>query len=251
LIFCSRCKGRFYGHKRENLKDNAYICTSQRYGEFCGNRGIGIDYLDELVLKNVLTLEKQIKVFFDDMRADRFTLTRVKEIEKLTQEIKDLKTASSNLLDVVEKSGMDPLQFKSRFENIQKQKVSKEEKLELIKKNLGILSNEKDITSFIKSSINEYKTYTSKTDKIMFLRNFVEKIYIQYDEDTNSHYVAIHYKLIHLGQYHLAKEILVNRTKTDKNRKRIENILQEDVLIVNNTIDIDNDKKITRIRFVK
>jgi hypothetical protein len=84
----------------------------------------------------------------------------------------------------------------------------------------------------------------------MFLRNFVDRIYIQYDEDEMAHYVAINYKLTYLSEYQLTKEILVNRTRTDSKRKRIETILNEDIVINNNTIDIERDKKITRIKFV-
>jgi len=65
-----------------------------------------------------------------------------------------------------------------------------------------------------------------------------------------AHYVAINYKLTYLSEYQLTKEILVNRTRTDSKRKRIETILNEDIVINNNTIDIERDKKITRIKFV-
>jgi DNA invertase Pin-like site-specific DNA recombinase len=250
LIYCSRCKGRFYGHKRESGKDNAYICISKRNGPSCGNIGINIDYLDDLVLRNVLSLEKQIDIFFNDIKNNRFTKSRLLEIEKLKAEIIELNTSSTNLLDTVEKAGMDPVMFRTRFESIQKKKTAREEKQYLIEKNMGILSKETEIKDFVKSSIREYKKYKTDTDRIMFLRNFVDRIYIQYDEDEMAHYVAINYKLTYLSEYQLTKEILVNRTRTDSKRKRIETILNEDIVINNNTIDIERDKKITRIKFV-
>jgi hypothetical protein len=59
LIRCSVCGRSYYGHKRVDLRDKAYKCLSQRYkNEYCGNRGIDIDYLDNLIWNSLLDLDK-------------------------------------------------------------------------------------------------------------------------------------------------------------------------------------------------
>ena len=61
LIICPNCGYRFYGRKREDLSDNQYICCSQRYKSFCGNRGINIDKLNKIVWDLLLKLPKNIE----------------------------------------------------------------------------------------------------------------------------------------------------------------------------------------------
>jgi hypothetical protein len=46
LIVCPVCGMRFYGRKRVDLSDNQYICCSQRLKNFCGNRGMNIDKMN-------------------------------------------------------------------------------------------------------------------------------------------------------------------------------------------------------------
>ena len=250
LIYCSRCKGRYYGHKRENGRDNAYICISKRYGETCGNMGINIDYLNELVLKNILSLEKQVDVFFDLIRKNYFMKSKLDRIEKLKKVIKETDNSATNLLNTVELSGMDPQLFRKRFETLQSKKQKLEKELDLGNKNLGILKEEKSVKEFIFNSIKEYKKYTDEKDIVLFIRNFIDKIYIQWDDDELTHFIAINYKLNMLNDYQLSKELLVNRTKIDKNKKRITKILNENIVINNNNIDRNLDIRVTRVKIV-
>ena len=90
--------------------------------------GINIDYLNELVLKNILSLEKQVDVFFDLIRKNYFMKSKLDRIEKLKKVIKETDNSATNLLNTVELSGMDPQLFRKRFETLQskKQKLEKE-----------------------------------------------------------------------------------------------------------------------------
>jgi DNA invertase Pin-like site-specific DNA recombinase len=81
LVFCLECENRFYGRKREDLSDNQYICSSQRYkGEFCGTRGINIDKLNNHVWESVKNLSNEVRKIIDD---DIHPLYE-KQLERLT-----------------------------------------------------------------------------------------------------------------------------------------------------------------------
>ena len=52
LCYCGRCGNGYKGRTRVSKRDHVYYCTSKRNNsEICGNRGINIDYLNELVWK--------------------------------------------------------------------------------------------------------------------------------------------------------------------------------------------------------
>jgi len=68
LLVCGRynCGKSFYGKLRADLKDKAYVCLSQKYkGEWCGNKGIDIDFLNDLVWQECLNIEKEIIKYFE------------------------------------------------------------------------------------------------------------------------------------------------------------------------------------------
>ncbi|UUW11336.1 recombinase family protein [Flavobacterium plurextorum] len=248
LIYCSRCKRRLYGKKRANGRDNAYICSSQRHkGEYCGNVGINIDFVEDLVLKNILDLNKQVEVFFENIKNDDWHNRAVSStIKKYSEQIRECNLSISNLIFMAEKANIDPAVFKSRIEQLNKKLEIISEKKRLKEKELGIINDEKVVKEFIRKSLLDFKKCT-KDEIVDFVRNFIFKMYVQWDEDERAHYIAIHYKIDRLNNYQISRELLVNRTGMEKDRKKINRFIKEEIVIVNAVNFVPHT--ITRIRY--
>ena len=252
LIYCSRCRGRMYGRKREDLSDNAYICTTQRYkGEFCGNRGISINYIEKVVIDNLLSLDKQVESFYDKLQKDgKYYASQSYDLEINKKRLNELYIGREKLLDIAQKGGVDPNLFRDRFNKLTKETEQVTELINNAKKNLGIFLQKEEVIKFIKSAIKEFKKNQDNDSKINFLRSFISTIYIRWDDESLTHWIAIKYKIDKLSQYILTKELTVNRTGTDISKKRKEKILLEE-LVITNSILPDITREITTVKFKK
>lgn len=253
LMYCTKCGGRMYGRKREDLSDNAYICTSQRYkGEFCGNKGINIDFIEELVLSNLLTLDKQVETFYNRIEKEGdYYKKKMKHVELHRNKIKESIKSRDNLLDTAEKAGIDPKLFKDRFSKLTKEiETHTELELQFIK-DLGIFNEKEDVLSFIKSTIKSYKKNQDLQSKSNFIRSFISSIYVLWNEKTLSHYVAINYKIDKLAQYQLSKELNVNRTGVSSDKSKKIKIISEEIKINNTMNTMDESYLTTNVNYGK
>lgn len=231
LLHCAICKGRMYGHKRANGKDNAYICISKRYGKFCGNVGINIDYLENLVVENILSLDKQANKYFDRIKEDPAHKSTQHHIGIYQKKIDENKKAIENLLDVAQKGNIDPEMFRNRILSLNKVIDEAKEKVRMMEKNTGILKDEKNVVELVKTSIAEFRKNKDFQFRVNFIRNFISGIYIRYEVDELAHLISINYKINNLSDYYLSKEIVVNRTGVDADKKRKVKILREEIRI--------------------
>lgn len=227
LITCSVCKGKFVGKKRENGKDNAYVCNSKRY-EFCGNRGISIDYLDNLVIENINGLDKLVDTAFKKANSDTYMKSQQYYLELYKRQIKETSDGINNLLDITQKAGIDPSEFKTRFQKLNKRLQGLKEKERLTIKNLGILKEQPIVNEFVKGVIRDFKRITDVNEKTNIIRNLISGIAIQWDGEMLNHWIAIYFRIDKLQDYLLSKEISVNRTGTIDN-KRITKIISEEI----------------------
>lgn len=233
LIKCPVCNGKFYGKKRDNgKKDNAYVCNSQRY-EFCGNVGINIDYLDNLVLENIANLNTLVKGVFEKVRNDKFYKSQTYHLDTIKQKLKDTNDGINNLLDITQKAGIEPAQFKVRFQSLNKKLENLKAEEILASKNLGIVKEEAIVTEFVKKIVSDFKKVKTVDEKIMYIRNLVQSISVRWEQDELKHWVSINFRIDKLQDYILSKEISVNRTGTTINKKRITKVITEEIKITN------------------
>jgi DNA invertase Pin-like site-specific DNA recombinase len=229
LINCSVCKGKFRGHKRENGRDNAYVCNSARY-EFCGNRGISIDYLDNLIIESILDLENIVDKSFKRVSTHGYYNNKRLELERIQKAIKTNNDGLNNLLDITQKAGIDPQNFKDRFQRLQKTLDDLKKKEQLVIKNIGVINEHPDVINYAKSLVKDFKKITDLTEKINFIRNLISEIWIRWDEEELNHWIGIQFRIDKLQNYQFAKQVLVNRTGV-KNHKRLTKIISEEVMI--------------------
>jgi site-specific DNA recombinase len=233
LIHCPVCEGKFYGHKRQNGKDNAYVCNSKRYGgEFCGNNGINIDYLDSLVMDNILKLDKITEEAFKNTETDSNLKSKLEYKTILSKNLKDTQTRLDNLTNAVELGNINPSIFKERFKILNKEKVKLLSELERTEKNLGIISQRENILEFVKVSVKEFKKIKTVDEKKLFIQNIVSRITLRWNKDDLIHMIGIFFRIDRLNLFMLSKEVVVNRTKRKEN-KSISTVISEKILISN------------------
>jgi DNA invertase Pin-like site-specific DNA recombinase len=229
LIKCPVCKNKFYGHKRANGKDNAYVCGSTRYtGEFCGNNGISIDFLEEFVLKNIKEFDKVVDEAFKEVRGVGYKKGIDSKIKLFNEDIKENQKSIETLLDITQKAGINPTQFKSRFNKLNARINYLTKEVNLLKKRENILNEETAIKQVVKTGLSKFKTLSFE-EKQIFVRSLISTIYVRWIPENLAHLITIDFRIDKLQGYLVSKELLINRTLGRS--KRITKILDEKILI--------------------
>lgn len=248
LIYCPVCKGRFYGHKRTNGKDNAYVCNSKRYGgEFCGNNGINIDYLDNLVLENISNLDRITEQAFENSIDSGNLKGRKASLDLFKSLYKENESKINNLVKMVEEANIKPGVFKSRLQELSKEKARLIKEIEKMEKTLGVYSQKELIMDFVKSVVKDFKKNKSLEDKKLIIQNVISRITIRWNKDEKRHMIGIFFRVDKLNQFMLSKELVVDRKKRKEN-KALTQIIREKI-VISNAIGFSEDD-IALIRYV-
>lgn len=213
LIYCSECQNRFYGRKREDLSDNQYICSSQRYkNEFCGTRGINIDKLNTHVWNSILTLPEDIRESIED----ELTPLKDKQDKKL---LKYQKTQSSllrkkdrlvNLYSELDK-GFEHI--KPQIDNVIKKLELVNEKIRLTKKEMVLTKNKEELITYVKEHLSPEK-YDDEIYQQKVIRSLVDSISLKFNKKENIHFIWIQFKLDSSTKIQMGKEISVKYKKS-------------------------------------
>lgn len=232
LLICAECKSKFYGKKRKDLSDNFYACSSHRHkGEWCGNKGINIDYLDKLVLTEIQNLANDVEKYFDWYEADSGNKKTMIDLAKARKSELETNQQIENLLDL----GVDGTISKDVFN---KRMTKLNETLEKIKKDklkfavqLSFLDKKEDLLRIINSHLDNIASdETSDEQKREILRAVVDKIYIQWNETVKMHTITFDYKIDHLTQFRLGKKIDLEYS-TSGYRVDKRNIFNQDLFV--------------------
>jgi len=127
-ITCGICNRNYFPYKRQNGKDNRYVCTSRRYYMDCGNTGISIDKLNDSVwyfirrsndLKD--KIEKSIKNSSIKKEIDKVNL----DIKKFSDTLVTINNSEKKLVDLYMSELLSLETYESRYKPIksEKQKV--------------------------------------------------------------------------------------------------------------------------------
>lgn len=208
LIMCTKCDSRFYGKKRKGLRDNHYGCASQRNkGEFCGNRGINIDQLDEHVWSAVVQLPNDIRntiINEDDPLIDK----QIKALNKLNKQIEKLNIHSEKLIEhfAQSDSGYDLIKNKIN-ENADKLKKHNE-RARLLKKEMSITSNKEEIIQYIENQLDQVKKVNpTNEEKQKTIRALIKFIGVHYHKQLQRHIIWIEFKISNRTQYLIGKKL--------------------------------------------
>lgn len=208
LIYCPICESKFYGKKREDLSDNQYICSSQRNkGEFCGNRGINIDKLNDYVWNSVLTLPLDIRKSVNDFNDNKGYDYNGKIADKENQ-IVNLHEKVNRLLSLYESGNeMDEAFIKPRIDKLYKEISVEREKLRILKKTSNLLNSKEEIIDYLESQLSPVnKKNTSDKEKQEIIRSLVKFVGVLWHKQLKRHFIWIEFKLDRFTQIRLGKQ---------------------------------------------
>ena len=88
-LVCGICGRSYHPHKRENNKDNRYICLSKRYGESCENFGISIPKLHDAVWSLLRHNPNEIKKILTDNNSNDGIDEEIKLLEEIKNKLQE------------------------------------------------------------------------------------------------------------------------------------------------------------------
>jgi site-specific DNA recombinase len=199
LLKCVKCNSKLYGRKREDLSDNQYICSSQRYKkEFCKTRGINITKLDDWVWESILNLPNDLKIALKRRTDDVQVKDRTKAIIHLNLIKDDLIKEGERILDVFKNDEVKKNRFaKIRLNEIEIEIIKIEKTIEKYERDNFKSEQEEEIIRFLQEKIGLHqKSKKAFTDELKqsIIRALIENIKIQWDEENLCHRIQINYK---------------------------------------------------------
>lgn len=222
LIHCQVCGGRFYGHKRANNRDNTYICNSQRYGEWCGNKGINIDWLDRFVIDYVNKLEATTERAFVDALKDSVKSRKLNDLKIKKDEIANIEKRIANFMIMASAADIEttnPVEFKNHLATLNEEKNRLNITLENIKHEIGVFNHRDQIYRYIRQTVVEFKKLKTKEEKKLALQNIVDRINIRWNDVSQSHVISVFYRLDNIARYReVSKDVYLMGTETQIER---------------------------------
>lgn len=212
LIRCPQCGKSFYGRKRADLKDKSYTCLSSRYtAEWCGNRGIDIDYLNGVVINSIKDLPNHINKFFDWFEKNDMIIRVMRDIHKYRMREKELEEKIENLIDVYSDGEIPRNILNNKVKKWNEEREEAKTKKEQLLPQLGVLDKKDEI---LKDFSNRVKNVDKMADpdKQNLVRSLIDKISVQWVPEKLYHLIVIEYKVDNLSNYRLSydKEVYYN-----------------------------------------
>lgn len=234
LINCPVCGGKYYGHKRANGKDNAYTCNSNRYGKNCGNRGISIDFLDNIVVEDLKRFPSMVEEVYSDYIHGTNMERNEADLIEVRKNIEETKQKINNLLNLLELNGVE--------ETVKHRLQERQTELNEYLKEEGVLLKEKtlkdqkgNVIALAQKITEEFKKISTFEQKREFIRNAVKSIIIGWEEESKEYVISINYKINSAENYLISKELVIDRNSR-KEGKALTKILTETISLQNNYI---------------
>ena len=134
---CGCCGLTYFPHKRISNKDNAYKCLSIRYGNSCGNFGIGIPRLNNGVWTSLRKNQEQIENILEINKNKNAFQKDILELKSksliIENEIQELKQMEQRILDLYLKGNYDTETLNKNHSEITNSLNSKQAEISIIK----------------------------------------------------------------------------------------------------------------------
>lgn len=213
LVRCGFCGKTFYGRKRDTLKDNQYCCISSRYTkEFCGNRGINIDYLEGVVINSVRDLDKNILKFYDWFEKNDMMISVMRDLKTLRKKEKEVLEKIDNLLNLGSEGVIPKDLFNKKIQSLNKEREEINEKKLRSVPQLNLLNKKDDIISDIKKMIVDIEKMDFK-QKQTLIRAVIDSVNVAWIPEKQYHLIVVEYKINNLSEYKLRSNVEVNYKK--------------------------------------
>jgi site-specific DNA recombinase len=203
MLICGNCGQRFYGRKRQDLSDNQYICCSQRYGEFCGNRGINIDRLDDVVWSQLMMLPKNIRKLVITSK-DNYTQDLLEKLKKAKEQLTVYESRKSRLINLFLKNPDIEKTLEDDVVKIAHKIENKKNEIDKYDREILMASSHGKLVQELSKQINPYKL--KKPDEVTMqkiVRSFINFIIIKWREDISTHVLCVDFKIDKLSDLYI------------------------------------------------
>lgn len=234
LIMCPNCGRKIQGKKRANGKDNCYTCMSYRHpGESCNNRGINIEYLNDLVCDNILSMDTLI----EEALANKDVQAMIKKYKQLVkgydEKITDLKKKQDKIIDAVADGTLSKDVVKKRMEVIEAELIGLENIRTIEERALSITKEKDALLKVAQDGIKEFRKMKTFNDRAGFVATAIRQITVRWIEEYRAYDIVILFRINNLENYLISKQVIVNRDGRDANRVTVNKVLSEYVTLRN------------------
>ncbi len=195
LIVCPNCGMKFYGRKREDLSDNQYICCSQRLKNFCGNRGINIDKMNNIIWDLVINLPNNMKRLIIENKTT-YLKKLYKEQKKYEVKFKLKRDETEKLLTLFLKNTKGMEIVKPRITLIEKESEKIIYELKRIEREISMVNSHEELLNTLESQL---KVFTSiepdNLTKQKIIRTYIKAIYIKWLPQYKNHLMVVQFEL--------------------------------------------------------
>lgn len=203
LIICPICKNLFYGRKRADLSDNQYVCCSQRYSEFCGNRGINIDKIDNLIWKSVLELPTRIRTLVVD-KNDEYVIALKSAIKGSEDTLSELENRKNKLVEEIYRSPKLSVIFRDNLNKLADNIEYETKNLQDKERQLEMANQHSSLVKTLESQINPFnKRKTTIEEKQRIVRSLISFIVVKWSEEREEHLIWTQFRISELSDLHI------------------------------------------------
>jgi DNA invertase Pin-like site-specific DNA recombinase len=203
LIICPICKNLFYGRKREDLSDNQYCCSSQRYSEYCGNRGVNIDKIDGIVWNSILDLPKKIKSIIVD-KNDEYVESLKTEIQTSKQLLMKFELEKGKFVKEILRNEKLSLLFEKDLDELASKIEAEAKVLQEKERQLEMSNQHGTLIETLQKQVKPLKNKNlSFEERLRIVRSFILFVIVKWSETRGEHLIWTQFRLSELSDLNI------------------------------------------------
>jgi DNA invertase Pin-like site-specific DNA recombinase len=202
---CAKCGRNYYGRTRKDKSDHTYICSSRRTtGGNCGNRGINIDRLEELVWYRIINSPLFLKAlkrdfnFSGDKKNDNS-----EKLETVNKALKAVEERRKRIVTAYSNGVLEESDLQGQLVEITTEKARLEGEIEVIESKQVITNISGEMISQYEDfqmRLNHFRDNLTFEERREIIHLFVKNIKIDYDDEVGGYHLDIDY-LIHPSEF--------------------------------------------------
>lgn len=198
-LICGKCGRNLYGRKRQNKKDNVYICSSRRYKELnCGSRGINIDKFEAFVWNRFFKGDELLNL----LRAELKKGGQDKKIGELKGKIENLEAQNRSLegerqkaVQLAIKGFLKESDIAPELEKIDGKRNDIEKRIFNLNEELSDISLAAEKKNHLETDIRNLKNKTSFNRKKELIDKYIKNIRVFWFDDHKLYLLAVNFNL--------------------------------------------------------
>jgi len=196
-LICSKCGRNYYGKRRADLSDNFYTCSSKIIKKNCGNRGINITVLENLIWKRFFA-DKNLKTVVDRFFKTNDTVTMLYDLdvklEALNKDLSKSKREKQKAVQLAISGVLSEEDIKPEMDRIKTETIQIEIKIKQLKEQIFFYNNSISKRNEIGKDLNFSDVDISFNDKRELINKYIDFIEIDYIESNYVIFIAFNIK---------------------------------------------------------